>query len=366
VSGPIHPRCLIIAEAGVNHNGSLDVAHQLVDAAADASVDVVKFQTFRADKLASRSAAKAAYQQRQTDAGQSQLDMLRALELSESAHVELLQHCAERGVGFMSSPFDAESLNFLVSLGVRHIKLGSGELTNAPMLLAVARTGLPLILSTGMATLADVEAALGVLAFGYGPNAAEPSRTAFLDAWANASGRARVIDKVTLLHCTTEYPAPRDQVNLRAMHTLRSAFGLQCGYSDHTEGYSVSLAAVALGASIIEKHFTLSRALPGPDHKASIEPAALKALVEGVREVEAALGDGVKVPMPVEIPNRVVARKSLVAARAISHGERIGADALTVKRPGSGLSPFDYWETIGTQASKDFAPDDLICRTDKT
>lgn len=355
-----HQRCLIIAEAGVNHNGSLDLAHRLVDAAADAGADVVKFQTFRAERLASRMAPKAAYQTRETGGGQSQLDMLRTLELSEPAHHELLQHCTERGIEFMSSPFDTESLEFLVSLGVGRIKLGSGELTNAPMLLAVARTGLPLILSTGMSTLAEVEAALGVLAFGYAGIDTAPSRAAFHAGWATAAARAEVVRQVSLLHCTTEYPAPRDQVNLRAMHTLQAAFGVVCGYSDHTEGIAVSLAAVALGANIIEKHFTLDRTMPGPDHKASLEPAALKALADGIREVEAALGDGIKVPVPAELSNMAVARKSLVAAKPIARGEAITADALAVKRPGSGLSPFDYWDVVNSAASTDYLPDELI------
>jgi N-acetylneuraminate synthase len=357
------PTC-IIAEAGVNHNGSLYIAHQLVDAAADAGADVVKFQTFRAEKLVTRQAQKAAYQERLTDGGQSQFDMLKALELSESAHRELLHHCSERGIEFMSSPFDAESLAFLVSLGVRRIKLGSGELTNAPLLLAAAQTGLPLILSTGMSTLADVEAALGVLAFGYCCNEASspPSKFAFDEAWADAGARAKAIERVALLHCTTEYPAPGDQINLRAMNTLRTVFGVSCGYSDHTEGHAVALAAVALGATFIEKHFTLDRAMPGPDHQASVEPVQLKSLVEGIREVEAALGDGIKVPVPVEISNRAVARKSLVAARPIAQGALITAQDLAVKRPGGGMSPFDYWETIGRVARQAYEPDDPIRR----
>lgn len=353
-------RCLIIAEAGVNHNGSVDLAHRLVDAAADAGADVVKFQTFRASSLVSRSAPKAAYQTRQTGAEESQLEMLKALELSESAHHELLRHCADRGVEFMSSPFDAESLNFLISLGVRRIKLGSGELTNAPMLLAVGQSGLPLILSTGMSVLAEVEAALGVLAFGYANKGAQPCRQAFLSAWASPTERWQAFSKISLLHCTTEYPAPRDQVNLRAMQTLKAAFGVECGFSDHTEGIAVSIAAAAMGATIIEKHFTLDRSLPGPDHKASLEPRMFKAMVDGIREVESALGDGVKVPVPVELPNMLVARKSLVATRPIKLGETITADAITVKRPGSGLSPFEYWDVVGTVAQRDYAFDDPI------
>ncbi len=354
-------RTCIIAEAGVNHNGSLAIAHQLVDAAADAGADVVKFQTFRAEKLVTRQAQKAAYQERLTDGGQSQFDMLKALELSEAAHRELLQHCAERGVEFMSSPFDLESLEFLVSLRVRRIKLGSGELTNAPLLLAAARTGLPLILSTGMSTLADVETALGVLAFGYSKAAtATPSKTEFARAWADPASRARVLEHVALLHCTTEYPAPRDQVNLLAMNTLRSTFGVSCGYSDHTEGHAVSLAAVALGASFIEKHFTLSRAMPGPDHQASAEPAELKAMIDGIREIESALGDGAKVPMPVEIPNMAVARKSLVASRPIAQGAVITVQDIAVKRPGTGRSPVELWDIVGTVSQHAYAPDDLI------
>lgn len=353
-------RCLIIAEAGVNHNGSVDLAHQLVDAAADAGADVVKFQTFRANSLVSRSAPKAAYQNRQTDANESQLDMLKALELSEAAHRELLSHCADRGVEFMSSPFDAASLDFLISLGVRRIKLGSGELTNAPMLLAVGQSGLPLILSTGMSMLSEVEAALGVLSFGYANNGTQPSRQAFVSAWASPVERKQALGKVSLLHCTTEYPAPRDQVNLRAMTTLRAAFGTQCGFSDHTEGIAIALAAVAMGASIVEKHFTLDRALPGPDHKASLEPTAFRAMVDGIREIESALGDGVKVPVPVELPNMLVARKSLVATRAIQKGHAITADAVTIKRPGTGLSPFDYWDVVGSVARVDYGFDDLI------
>lgn len=354
-------RTCIIAEAGVNHNGSPDIAHQLVEAAADVGADVIKFQTFRAEKLATRQAQKAAYQERLTGGGQSQFEMLKSLELSESAHRELLKHCTERGVEFMSSPFDSESLDFLVSLGVRRIKLGSGELTNAPLLLAAARTGLPLILSTGMSNLTDVEAALSVLAFGYGrTTAAHPCRAAFEEAWADASARATVVERVALLHCTTEYPAPGDQVNLRAMDTLRAAFGVVCGYSDHTEGHAVALAAVARGAAFIEKHLTLDRSMPGPDHRASVEPSQLRALIQGIREVENALGDGIKVPVPVEIPNRAVARKSLVAARPIAKGASITAQDLSIKRPGGGLSPFEYWAVIGSEAKKEYRADDPI------
>lgn len=354
------PRAFVIAEAGVNHNGSLERARQLVDAAAAAGADAVKFQTFTAAKLASAAAPKAAYQARETGSGESQLQMLRDLELSEGDHVALMRHCAERGIEFLSSPFDDDSLALLVRLGVRRLKLGSGELTNAPILIAAARSGLPLLLSTGMATLAEVEDALGALSFGHAHRNGEPSRAAFVSAWSAPAGRDWVRANVTLLHCTTEYPSPADQANLRAMQTMRERFGVRCGYSDHTVGHAACLAAVALGAVAIEKHLTLDRHLPGPDHKASIEPDDLQRLVHGIRTVEAALGDGVKAPVAAEIPNMAVARKSIVAAKPIAKGERISAEHVTVKRPGNGRSPFELWDVIGSIARRDYAADELL------
>lgn len=354
------PRTFVIAEAGVNHNGSIDRAHQLVDAAAEAGADAVKFQTFKADRLASATAPKAAYQARETGESESQLQMLRALELSADAHRSLMAHCASRGIEFLSSPFDEDSLALLVTLGVKRLKLGSGELTNAPLLLAAARSGLPLLVSTGMATLAEVEEALGALSFGHASPSAAPSRAAFAAAWATPSSRDWVQSNVTLLHCTTEYPSPADESNLRAMQTMRQRFGVACGYSDHTVGNAVCLAAVALGAVAIEKHVTLDRNLPGPDHKASIEPDELKRLVHGIRTVESALGDGVKAATPAEAPNMAVARKSIVAAKPIAKGERITADHVTVKRPGTGRSPFELWDVIGSVASHSYDIDDLI------
>jgi N-acetylneuraminate synthase len=354
------PRTFVIAEAGVNHNGSLDRAHQLVDAAAEAGADAVKFQTFKADRLASAAAPKAAYQARETGGSESQLQMLRALELSAEAHRSLMAHCASRGIEFLSSPFDEDSLALLVTLGVKRLKLGSGELTNAPILLAAARSGLPLLVSTGMATLTDVEAALGALSFGHASPSATPSRAGFAAAWASPASRAWVQSNVTLLHCTTEYPSPAEESNLRAIDTMRERFGIACGYSDHTVGNAVCLAAVALGAVAIEKHVTLDRNLPGPDHKASIEPDELKRLVHGIRIVEAALGDGIKTPVASELSNMAVARKSIVAATPIAKGERITAKHLAVKRPGTGRSPFELWDVIGTVASRDYDVDDLI------
>ena len=350
----------VIAEAGVNHNGSLERAVALVDAAADAGADIVKFQTFRAAKLASRLAPKAEYQKRTTESAESQHDMLLRLELDEEAHHRLIAACAGRNIEFLSTPFDIDSLDLLTNrLDLRRLKLGSGEVTNAPLLLAAARTGKPLIVSTGMATLAEVEAALGVLAYGY-LGGESPSRTAFAEALAVPEARAALAAKVTLLHCTTEYPAPDDEVNLRAMDTLRDSFGLPVGFSDHSRGITIPIAAVGCGAVMIEKHFTMDRDLPGPDHKASLEPGELTEMVAAIRRVEAALGGGIKAPTATERKNIPVARKSLVAARPIKAGEPFTPENLTVKRPGDGKSPLLYWETLGQAATRDYQEDDLI------
>jgi len=355
------PRVFVIAEAGVNHNGSPDLALKLVDAAAEAGADAVKFQTFRPEALVSRYAPKAEYQQRTTGNSESQLDMLRQLALSDTDHRTLAQHCMRRGIEFMSSPFDLASAAFLVlDMKLQRLKLGSGEITNAPLLLAVARSGRPLILSTGMSTLEDVEQALRLLAFGYVEPASPPQAVSLAAAYGSEAGRAALRRNVTLLHCTTEYPCPLDEVNLRAMDTLRETFGLAVGYSDHTEGYAVSLAAVARGARVIEKHFTLDRGLPGPDHLASLEPDELGAMVRGIREIETALGSGTKQPSASEVRNQRVARKSLVAARAIAKGEALTADNLTVKRPGDGIPALRYWDYLGRPAARDYAADELI------
>lgn len=352
-------RSLIIAEAGVNHNGSIELALQLVDAAAGAGADAVKFQTFRAEKLVSRHTPKAAYQQQTTDAAESQLQMIKKLELTEEHHRTLVAHCAERGILFLSTPFDVESLDLLCRLGVPYLKLPSGEITNAPLLIAAARTGLPIILSTGMSRLGEVELALAALAFGYA-GAGEPSLDAMEKAYNAKTARAALREKVTLLHCTTEYPAPLEEVNLRAMGTLREAFGLDVGYSDHTSGITIPVAAAAMGAAVIEKHFTLDRSLPGPDHKASLEPGELREMVEAVRQVGIALGEPIKAPTASEIGNRSVIRKSLVAARPIGKGERFTEENLAVKRPGGGISPFRYWEYLGRQADRDYQIDEII------
>lgn len=349
---------LIIAEAGVNHDGDIDKAVALVDVAAAAGADVVKFQTFSADRLASRSAAKAAYQQRTTDADESQHAMLRRLELSATDHQRLQRHAADRGIEFLSTPFDLESLALLQSLGLKRLKLGSGELTNAPLLVAAGGTGLPVILSTGMGTLAETERALAALACGYLKR--QPGGRVFDTILQEEAAWCILGSRVTLLHCTTQYPAPPSDANLGAMTTLRNAFCLPVGYSDHCLGLTVALAAVALGAKVIEKHFTLDTTSPGPDHAASLEPAALTELVSAIRDVEAARGDGLKRPRPSEIANIAVARKSIVAARVIRSGEILSPDNLTTKRPGTGRTPFDYYDLLGTPAPRDLKTDEPI------
>lgn len=357
-SAPDRRSTYIIAEAGVNHNGDLDMAVRLVDAAADAGADAVKFQTFRSADLVARHAPKAEYQLRSTSHSESQFEMLHRLELSPAAHDTLQRHCVARGIEFLSTPFDTYSLHTLVErFGMRSIKVSSGDLNNAPFLLDIARVSQRVILSTGMATLADIEAALGVLAYGWSNEAPPPSRSAFEAAFASAEGLQHLRERVVVLHCTTEYPAPCDEVNLRAIATLATAFPVQVGYSDHTQGIHIPLAAVALGATLIEKHFTLDRGLPGPDHKASLLPTELAAMVHGIREIEQALGDGLKRPTASEWKNRAIARKSLVAAQDTRAGEPL---MLACKRPGSGRSPFDFWQLQQRPASRDYSTDETI------
>lgn len=328
---------LIIAEAGVNHNGSLDMACRLVDVAADAGADLVKFQTFSAARLVTRSASKAAYQQQTTGISESQHDMLHRLELSREMHEVLIAHCVMRGVRFFSTGFDEASVSMLADLGLDRFKIPSGEITNLPYLRFIGRYGKDVFLSTGMATLGEVEAAISIL---------------------ESSGTPR--SRITVLHCNTEYPTPMTDVNLRAMIAMRDAFGVAVGYSDHTAGIEVATAAVALGATVIEKHFTLDRSQPGPDHQASLEPDELKALVIAVRNIEQALGDGIKRPTPSEVKNRAMARKSIVAGRPIRAGEQLTEENLSVKRPGAGLSPMHWDRVIGKTALRDYATDELV------
>lgn len=330
-------RTLIIAEAGVNHNGDLALAKQLIDLAADAGVNLVKFQTFNANRQITRTAKKADYQIQTTDSKESQHEMLRRLELTEAMHRELVAHCAVRNIGFFSTGFDIESVDLLLSLGQDRFKIPSGEITNLPYLRHIGQLGKIVILSTGMATLGDIEAALDVL---------------------EEAGTTR--SKITVLHCTTEYPTPMAEVNLRAMRSIREAFGVAVGYSDHTQGIEVAIAAVAMGATVIEKHFTLDRNLPGPDHKASLEPDELKAMVAAIRNIEVALGNDIKRLTPSETRNKPVVRKSLVASQAIKAGEVFSAQNITTKRPGTGISPMRWDEIIGRTAPRDFVVDELI------
>jgi N,N'-diacetyllegionaminate synthase len=330
-------KTLIIAEAGVNHNGNLELAKKMVASAAAAGADLVKFQSFITGKSISIAAPKAAYQKQSTDVSESQYEMVRKLELSRRDHEVLIEECRRHGIAFFSTAFDIESFDMLVEMGLDQIKIPSGELTNLPMLRYMTRLGLPVILSTGMATLGEIEAALDAI---------------------EQAGTPRHL--VTVLHCTTEYPAPMEDVNLSAMVTMKSALGVEVGYSDHTPGIEIPIAAVALGARVIEKHFTLDRTLPGPDHQASLEPHELKAMVDAIRNVEVALGDGIKRPSPSELKNKPIARKSLVAIKTIQAGEAFSAENIGTKRPGNGISPMRWDEVIGRPAPRNFAIDELI------
>jgi len=350
----------IIAEAGVNHNGDIAMAYQLVDAAVEAGADAIKFQTFKADKLVTKGASKAAYQKASLDKDELQHSMLKKLELSFEAHYKIFDYCTNKGIQFLSTAFDEESMGFLVNnLGMETLKIPSGDITNGPLLLAHARTKKKIIISTGMANLDEIKGALGIVAFGMigGKN---PTREAFRNAYSSNEGRRILQENVTLLHCTTEYPAPFVDINLNAMKTMRDTFSLPVGYSDHSEGIVVSIAAVALGATLLEKHFTLDKMLPGPDHKASLEPEELKEMVKAIRIVEKSMGDGVKVPQSSEIPNLDVARKSIVAAQDISSGDIFTKNNLTVKRPGNGVNPMDYWSLLGLHSPRPYKIDGMI------
>ena len=324
----------IIAEAGVNHNGDINLAYQLVDAAKAAGVDCIKFQTFKSENLVSHTAQKAEYQKAATG-DSSQQDMLKQLELSFGEFVSLKEYCDRKGICFLSTPFDFESIKFLNSIEMPFWKIPSGEVTNYPYLVALAKTGKPVVMSTGMCEMQEIEDAITVL-------------------------RENGTSEIKLLHCNTEYPTPYEDVNLRAMKALRDAFGVEVGYSDHTKGIEVPIAAVAMGASVIEKHFTLDRNMEGPDHKASLEPQELKQMVDSIRHIEAALGSGDKKPSPSEKKNMAVARKSIVAAKRIKAGDILTEENITVKRPGNGICPMRWKEVLGTRAVRDFEEDELI------
>lgn len=350
----------IIAEAGVNHNGSLDYAMGLIDAAAKAGANAVKFQTFQADSIVSTWAPKADYQRRTTGTVESQFQMLRRLELDEEAHRLLRTRCDELGIDFLSTPFDTKSVQFLKTLGVPRLKIASGEITNGPLLLEASRTGKPIVLSTGMSTLTEVRYALSILAFGYLRADLPANRENFDAAFRSLKGQKALRDNVVLLHCTTEYPAPFNEINLRSMDTLYDVFRLPVGLSDHSVGVDIALAAVARGARVIEKHFTLDRSLPGPDHTASLLPNELESMVLAIRNVELALGTASKEPSASEVGNLRVVRRSLTAARPIAQGERFTEENLTLKRPGTGICASEYWDWLGRKASRDFQPDELI------
>ena len=328
-------RVFIIAEAGVNHNGSLETARALVDVASQAGADAVKFQTFTAARIASRGAEMADYQKRYSGDSGSQYEMLKRLELDESDHHALAAYCTKKEILFLSSPFDEQAVDLLLQVGVPLLKVGSGEITNLPLLSYIGSKGLPVILSTGMSMLGEVERAVAVL-----------------------SGQC--CPDIALLHCVTEYPAPVEQVNLNAMLTLRQAFALPVGYSDHTIGFEIPVAAAALGARILEKHFTLDKSMPGPDHAASLDPTELALMVRAVRNVEQALGDGIKRPAPCELSNRDVARKSLIAARALAAGETLRREDIAVKRPGSGIAPEYLQRVVGRVVKTDVGADEVL------
>ncbi|MDD7794612.1 N-acetylneuraminate synthase [Clostridium sp. 'White wine YQ'] len=328
-------KVFIIAEAGVNHNGNIKLAKKLIDVAVEAGVDAVKFQSFKAENLVTKYASKAEYQRNTTNNNESQYDMLKKLELSYDDHLELIDYCNEKGIMFLSSPFDMESIDYLEKMGINILKIPSGEIQNVPYLKRVGRTNKRIILSTGMATLSDIEFALAILK-------------------ENGS------KDITILHCNTEYPTPMKDVNLNAMNTIKEAFKVNVGYSDHTLGIEIPIAAVAMGATVIEKHFTLDKTMEGPDHKASLEPEELKAMVNAIRNIELALGNGIKVPSESEIKNKEIARKSIVTSKKINKGEILTEENLTIKRPGSGISPTMWNEVIGKVAKKNYEEDEMI------
>ncbi|MBF0610737.1 MAG: N-acetylneuraminate synthase [Magnetococcales bacterium] len=354
-------KTFIIAEAGVNHNGSLEQALRLVDAAVRAGADAVKIQTFQAEQLASPSAPKAAYQSRTTPAEESQLEMIRRLQLSDEAQLEIQSYCREQKIVFLTTPMDPDSLNFVTdTLDLEMFKLGSGDLTNGPLLLKAGQAARKIILSTGMSNLEEVAQALGVLAFGLMQSTVVPGKEEFDKALRSEAGKWALRNHVTLLHCTTAYPTPFHDVNLRAMDAMSAAFNLPVGLSDHTPGISVAVGAVARGAKVIEKHLTLDHKLPGPDHRASLEPDAFHEMVKAIREVEQALGEGGKTPTPSELVNVEAARKSLFAARPIAKGKHYQEEDFIALRPGTGISPMDMWQLIGQKAEKSYQVGEMI------
>lgn len=350
----------IIAEAGVNHNGSLDLAFQLVDAAKEAGADAIKFQTFKTEHLVTKDAEQAQYQEKNIGKPSTQYEMLKSLELRYDEFIKLKGYCNEKNIMFLSTPFDLESVDFLIrDLGLNLIKISSGEITNAPYLYKIASYGVEIIISTGMSTVDEIHQSLAFIA--YGLSQQKEITSEHVKKYYQTNEAKELLRKnVKILHCTTEYPTPFEEVNLNAMEALREEFQLEVGLSDHSEGILVPIAAIAKGALIIEKHFTLDKSMPGPDHKASLDPEELKEMIQSIRIIEKVLGEKIKRPTKSEIKNKSVARKSLVAAKAIMKGELFTLENLTVKRPGSGIEPYYYWDYIGKAAQKDYEEDEVI------
>ncbi len=356
----MNPKCYIIAEAGVNHNGDLALARELVDRAAAAGADAVKFQTFNSRKLVSRTAPKAAYQKQTTAEAESQLDMLCKLELPRQWHFELRDRAKSRGIEFLSTAFDIESLDFLDSLGMPFYKVPSGEITNGPLLWRFARQRKSLVVSTGMATLGEVEHALAVIAHAFNEDNEPHNIDEVWQGWSRPTWRRSLQGRVTLLHCTSQYPTPMCEVNLTAMDTLRHSFGLPVGYSDHTEGILMPVVAVARGAVLIEKHFTLDRTMRGPDHRASLEPDQLSFMIRDIRSTELALGDGIKSPQESEWDTRKAARQQVVVTHDIRLGDTFAREHLSTARCGSGSSPMALWGFVGKVAARDYQSGEAI------
>lgn len=354
-------RITIIAEAGVNHNGNPALARELIDVAASAGADIVKFQTFRAERLVTKKAEKAAYQKSTTGGEQSQFDMLKKLELSPDVYIDLARYCTDKNITFLSTPFDPESMDFLINeTRMETIKVPSGEVVNGPLLLHAAKSGKKIIMSTGMCNLAEIKTALSVLAFGYTEPVAHPSTQAFEKAFASSEGQQKLKEKLVLLHCTSDYPAPYNDINLNAMQTMRTTFGLPVGLSDHSKGTVIPVAAAALGAVVIEKHFTLDTKMAGPDHQASLAPDDLHRMIADIRATEAALGSGDKISAQSEQGNRNIVRGSVTAKESISKGELFSHSNLTIKRPGNGLSPMMIFDLIGRSANRSYQRDEMI------
>ncbi|PPR78476.1 MAG: N,N'-diacetyllegionaminic acid synthase [Alphaproteobacteria bacterium MarineAlpha2_Bin1] len=354
-------KIIFIAEAGVNHNGDIDNAFQLIDVAANAGADIIKFQYYKTEKLLKKDTPKAEYQKRNTSISETQFEMLKKFELANSDIKKLIERCDDKGIEFLATPFDEESLNELISYGIKRIKIPSGEITNGPLLLKSARSNLPLILSTGMSNIKEIEDALGLIVFGYlEKNKEIDSHSEIKKHLYTENFYSTLNNFVTVLHCTSQYPAPLNSINLNTMREISKKFNVPIGYSDHSEGSVVAIASAALGAKVIEKHFTLNKNLPGPDHKASIEPKELSCLIKSIRDVELVMGSYKKKALEIEVGNRSIARKSLTARKEIKKGTEFSRDNLIALRPGNGVSPMKIWDFIGKKSNKSYKIGELI------